>query len=93
MSLEVIPDDLSARYRASRAPERRDALVAIVRRLADTHPAVEALDLAQLVAGRVDDPILRPDGNHFEWKTDVGIGAAFNELIRCVLPAGCTPPA
>ncbi len=93
MSLEVIPDDLSARYRASRAPERRDALVAIVRRLADTHPAVEALDLAQLVAGRVDDPILRPDGNHFEWKTDVGIGADFNELIRCVLPAGCTPPA
>jgi hypothetical protein len=47
------------------------------------------LDLGALVIGRVDDPILRPDGNHFEWESDVGIAADLNELIRCLLPAGC----
>ena len=89
MSQEVLPRNYPAAFRASRAPERQRALAAVVTRVAATHPAVAVLDLGALVIGRVDDPILRPDGNHFEWESDVGVATAFNELIRCLLPAGC----
>jgi peptidoglycan/LPS O-acetylase OafA/YrhL len=89
MSQEVVPRSYSAEFRRSRAPERHSALSAVVTRVAAIHPAVEVLDLGQLVDGHVDDPILRPDGSHFEFKADVGIAADFNDLIRCLLPAGC----
>jgi hypothetical protein len=89
MSQEVLPRNYPAAFRASRAPERQRALAAVVTRVAATHPAVAVLDLGALVIGRVDDPILRPDGNHFEWESDVGVAEAFNALIRCLLPAGC----
>jgi peptidoglycan/LPS O-acetylase OafA/YrhL len=92
MSEEVLPRNYPAAFRASRDADRQRALADVVARVAANDPAVDVVDLGQLVSGRIDDPVLRPDGNHFEFEADVGIAAEFNELIRCLLPPGCPAP-
>jgi hypothetical protein len=89
MSQVVGVDHLPRRYVASRSTERGQALAAVIRRVAEARPAVETIDLGRIVDGRVDDATLRPDGNHFEWKRDVGVAAAFNALVRCALVSEC----
>jgi peptidoglycan/LPS O-acetylase OafA/YrhL len=85
MSRVTVPVNLPDEFRASRAPERSEALDAVVARLAVDRPAIDVIDLERLVLGRLDDPVLRPDGSHFEFEVDVGIGSSFVELVRCVI--------
>ena len=90
MSMATGFDGLAPRFAASRNPERIDRLNAIIIEMADSRPDVELLPFADWVNERPDDPAIRPDGSHYEFKGHNPAADVFIEMINDVL-AGETP--
>lgn len=90
MSLVTGMDGLALRFAASRNPERIDRLNAIISGVAESRPDVEILPFAEWVNERADDPAIRPDGSHYEFKEHNPAADAFIEMINDVL---ATEPA
>ncbi len=65
----------------SRRPERMDRLNAIIREIAAERSDVDVLAFSDWVNERVDDAALRPDGSHFEYRTNT---MAADELITLI---------
>jgi peptidoglycan/LPS O-acetylase OafA/YrhL len=93
LSRAVVPDGLSTMFAASRDPARVEALNTVIDEVAASRPTVVAVPLDDLLEGRVDDPVLRPDGSHFEFDTDVGIAGPIGELLVCALAHAPSCPA
>ena len=85
MSLETGLDTLSPRFAASRRPERIDRLNGIIAGIADSRAGVDVLPFAGWVNERRDDPALRPDGSHYEFKAHNPAADAFIELLNDTL--------
>jgi peptidoglycan/LPS O-acetylase OafA/YrhL len=76
-------DTIDDRFVASRSPERVDALNLLIDAAVAAYPGRACVvDIASWVNERVDDPIVRPDGSHFEWRTPTGIGPVFADAIQ-----------
>jgi hypothetical protein len=82
MSMETGFDTLSPRFAASRNRERIDRLNAIITEVADSRDGVDVLPFADWVNERRDDPALRPDGSHYEFKAHNPAADAFIELVN-----------
>jgi hypothetical protein len=85
MSLETGFDGLSPRFAASRNPELIDRLNAIVAEVAESLDHVDVLPFADWVNERRDDPALRPDGSHYEFKMHNPAADAFIEIVNDTL--------
>jgi hypothetical protein len=82
MSMETGFDTLASRFAASRNPERVDRLNAIITAVADSRAGVDVLPFADWMNARRDDPALRPDGSHYEFKAHNPAADAFIELLN-----------
>ena len=82
MSMETGFDALAPRFAASRNPDRIDRLNAIITAVADSRDGVEVLPFSDWVNERRDDPALRPDGSHYEFKAHNPAADAFIELLN-----------
>jgi hypothetical protein len=73
---------LPAHSLESRDPARVDRLNEIVREVAAERPdRIRVLEWGQWVDQRIDDARLRPDGSHFEWKKDTGVGKEWGRRL------------
>ncbi len=68
LSTSVGVDGLSERFVDSRDPARVDRLNAIITAMATDRPDVDVLAFSEWVNERVDDPVVRPDGSHYEYR-------------------------
>ena len=78
-------DGLSARFVDSRDPARVDRLNAIITAMATDRPDVEVLAFSEWVNERVDDPVVRPDGSHYEYRGHNPAADAFVEYVNAAL--------
>lgn len=79
-------EGLDPQFVASRDPARTARLDAIVDDVVAARPGAACVaDLATWVDPRVDDAALRPDGAHFEWRTDRGGGSGIGTTFAAVL--------
>lgn len=81
LSQSVGTGGLSDTMTDSRRPERVDRLNEIVRDMATERSDTEVLAFSDWVDERVDDAELRPDGSHYEYRTNT---RAADELITLV---------
>jgi hypothetical protein len=76
---------ISAGLRTSRDPARVQRLNEIMAAVAANHPTnVRVLGWYAQMDGRVDDAAIRPDGSHYDWRVDTGIGAEFGSAVITV---------
>jgi hypothetical protein len=77
---------LEAGLRDSRDPARTDRLNELIDGVASQRPGmVEVMAWNDVVNARVDDATWRPDGSHYQWKSDVGIAAEFGpQLVELI---------
>ena len=84
-SRAVGTDGDDPRLVASRDPARVDALNAVAGQVvADARAdglAVCEVDITDWVEARLDDATVRPDGSHFEWRVDTGVGGEFADRL------------
>jgi hypothetical protein len=78
-------EGLSVFFRASRDPERMDRLNAIIDDVAAERDDIEVLALDAWVNRRVDDPSIRPDGSHYEWRVHNDAADAFITIVNDIL--------
>ena len=77
-SATVGADLLPPRLVASRDPARVDRLDELIDDAAARHPGqVCVVGFDDWVDRRVDDPAIRPDGSHYEWREPTGAGDAY----------------
>ena len=85
MSRTVGTAGLSPTLRDSRRPERMDRLDAIIGEVAADRAAVEVVPFGDWVDGRVDDAALRPDGSHFEFRSNTTAADRFIAMLDAAL--------
>jgi peptidoglycan/LPS O-acetylase OafA/YrhL len=85
LSTQVGIQHLNALMLESRVPARMERWNALIDELAAARPDVEVLDLATWVDARVDDAVLRPDGEHYEFNADTGVAAEFTRLVSAAI--------
>jgi hypothetical protein len=85
LSTQVGIQHLNALMLESRVPAQMERWNALIDELAAARPDVEVLDLATWVDARVDDAVLRPDGEHYEFNADTGVAAEFTRLVSAAI--------
>ena len=85
MSRTVGTAGLSPTLRDSRRPERMDRLDAIIGEVAADRAAVEVVPFGDWVNRRVDDAALRPDGSHFEFRSNTTAADQFIAMLDAAL--------
>jgi peptidoglycan/LPS O-acetylase OafA/YrhL len=85
MSVVTGVEELSPLFLASRDPARMDRLNEIITDLANDRADVDVLPFDGWVNERRDDPALRPDGSHYEYRVHNQAADAFVELINDAL--------
>jgi peptidoglycan/LPS O-acetylase OafA/YrhL len=78
-------DGLSPRLAASRDPARVDRLNAIITTMSAERDDVDVLSFSEWVNERVDDPTIRPDGSHFEFRGHNPAADAFIDYVNAAL--------
>ena len=73
---------LSLFFRASRDPDRMDHLNTIIDAVAAERDDVDVLPFDAWVNRRVDDPSIRPDGSHYEWRVHNDAADAFIQIVN-----------
>lgn len=88
LSLITGVDGLSPEVLASRDPSRTDRLNSIIVEVAADREDVEVLAFDDWVNKRVDDPTIRPDGSHYEYRRPNDAAGAFVEMVNAAITAG-----
>ena len=88
LSTSVGIDGLAQRFVDSRDPARVDRLNTIITSMAEDRPDVEVLAFSEWMNDRVDDPDIRPDGSHFEYRGHNPAADAFVDYVNAALATG-----
>lgn len=85
LSGQIGIQQLNAVMLESRIPARVDRWNQLIDQLAAAREDVVVVDLATWVNSRVDDPGLRPDGEHYEFIEDTGVATEFTRLVTAAV--------